>query len=46
MKAKILECINTAHLADYDTLADITSRCTIIDLSLTSNKIQVDNMAV
>lgn len=40
MKAKTLECINTAYLADYNALADITSRCTIIDLSLPSNKIQ------
>lgn len=40
MKAKTLECINTAYLADYDTLADITSRCTVIDLSLPSNKLQ------
>ena len=40
MKAKTLECINTAHLADYNSLADVTSRCTVIDLSLPSNKIQ------
>ena len=40
MKAKTLECINTAHLADYNALADVTSRCTVIDLSLPSNKLQ------
>lgn len=40
MKAKTLECINTAYLADYNALADITSHCTVIDLSLPSNKLQ------
>lgn len=40
MKAKALECINTAHLVDPGTLSDSIPEANFIDLSLPTYKIQ------
>lgn len=40
MKAKTLECINTAHLVDPGTLSDSIPEANFIDLSLPTYKIQ------
>lgn len=40
MKAKTLECINTAHLVDPGTLSDNIPEANFIDLSLPTYKIQ------